>query len=178
MNLSGRRPLPKIFFIFIFAICCFCTPSLCQTRDSIVLYNGETLIGAVQGSNLGSVSIDDIDLKMLNIKLYKIKTLIIHERFKIETIEKQIFYGTLRTSERDGWVDIHLDDGKIIPIHITKIYLLTSLDTDILKRLMGMYLRDSVLQNPVRSGRLILVHLYNLPRGYLITSCQCPASDL
>ena len=74
---------------------------------------------------------------MLNIKLYKIKTLIIHERFKIETIEKKIYYGTLRTSGRDGWVDIHLDNGETLPIHIVKIYQLTSMDTDILKRLNG-----------------------------------------
>jgi len=101
------------------------------------MYNGETLIGAIQSSSLGSITIDDIDLKMLNIKLYKIKSLIIHDRFKIETIDKKIYYGTLRTSDRDGWVDIHLDDGQILPIHIVKIYLLTSLDTDILKRLNG-----------------------------------------
>jgi hypothetical protein len=95
------------------------------------------LIGEVQGLSLGSISIDDIDLKMLNIKLFRIKTLIIHERFKIETIEKKIYYGTLRTSDRGGWVDIHLDDGNILPVHITRIYQLTSIDNDILKRLNG-----------------------------------------
>ena len=120
----------SLFVVFILR-------SFCQTRDSIILYNGEALIGAVQSSGLGSISIDDIDLKMLNIKLYKIKTLIIHERFKIETIEKKIYYGTLRTSGKDGWVDIHLDNGDILPIHIVKIYQLTSMDTDILKRLNG-----------------------------------------
>jgi len=127
----------RIICIFSLAMCCFRNHSFCQIRDSIVMYNGETLIGAIQSSSLGSITIDDIDLKMLNIKLYKIKSLIIHDRFKIETIDKKIYYGTLRTSDRDGWVDIHLDDGQIFPIHIVKIYLLTSLDTDILKRLNG-----------------------------------------
>ena len=127
----------RIICIFSLAMCCFSKRSFCQIRDSIVMYNGETLIGAIQSSSLGSITIDDIDLKMLNIKLYKIKSLIIHDRFKIETIDKKIYYGTLRTSDRDGWVDIHLDDGQILPIHIVKIYLLTSLDTDILKRLNG-----------------------------------------
>jgi len=127
----------RIIFIFSLAMCCFCNHSFCQLRDTIVLYNGESLIGAVQASSLGSITIDDIDLKMLNIKLYKIKSLIIHDRFKIETIEKKIYYGTLRTSDKDGWVDIHLDDGQILPIHIVKIYQLTSMDADILKRLNG-----------------------------------------
>jgi hypothetical protein len=127
----------RITFIFSFVLCCFNNHTFCQTRDSIILYNGESLIGAVQSSSLGYITIDDIDLKLLNVKLYKIRTLIIHDRFKIETIDKKIYYGTLRTSDKDGWVDIHLDDGQILPIHITKIYLLTSLDTDILKRLNG-----------------------------------------
>jgi Protein of unknown function, DUF481 len=137
MNLSAGQSMLKIIFILSLAVCCFHTRSFCQTRDSIILYNGETLIGAIQGSSLGSISIDDIDLKMLNIKLYKIKTLIIHERFKIETIDKKIYYGTMRTSDKDGWVDIHLDNGEILAIHIVKIYQLTSMDTDILKRLNG-----------------------------------------
>ncbi|HET7000072.1 MAG TPA: DUF481 domain-containing protein [Puia sp.] len=137
MNLSGRRSMLRIIFIFSLTFCCFVNHSFCQTRDSIILYNGESLIGEVQSSSLGSITIDDIDLKMLSIKLYKIKTLIIHDRFKIETIDKKIYFGTLRTSDRDGWVDIHLDDGQILPIHIVKIYLLTSLDTDILRRLNG-----------------------------------------
>jgi len=102
-----------------------------------MLYNGGCLLGEIQSSSLGYITIDDIDLKMLNIKLYKIKMLIIHDRFKIETIDKKIYYGTMRTSDKDGWVDIHLDDGQILPIHITKIYQLTSLDTEILKRLNG-----------------------------------------
>ncbi len=137
MNLFGRQHMLKIIFIFSVAVCCFHTRSFCQTRDSIILYNGEALIGAIQGSSLGSISIDDIDLKMLNIKLYKIKTLIIHARFKIETVDKKTYYGTLRTSEKDGWVDLHLDNGETLPIHIVKIYQLTSMDTDIFKRLNG-----------------------------------------
>lgn len=127
----------KITFILSFIVCCFCIRSFCQTSDSITLYKGETLIGSVQSSSLGSISIDDIDLKMLNIKLYKIKKLVIQERFKIETIEKKVYYGTMRTSEKEGWVDIHLDNGDIVPILITRIYQLTSLDTDILKRING-----------------------------------------
>jgi len=126
----------RIIFISCFSICCF-HQSFCQSRDSIILYHGETLIGAVQGSNLGSISIDDIDLKMLNIKLFKIKTLIIHDVFKIETIEKKIFYGTMRTSDKDGWVDVHTNEGIVIPILITKIYQLISMDNNFFTRLNG-----------------------------------------
>ena len=127
--------LKRIGIVF-FIIGCFHVTSFAQ-KDSITLFNGETLIGEVQGASLGSISIDDIDLKMINIKFFKIKTLSIVERFKIETIDKKIYYGTLKTSDKEGWVDIHTIEGNIIPIHITKIYQLVSVDTDFFKRLNG-----------------------------------------
>jgi hypothetical protein len=108
-----------------------------QEKDSIILYNGEVLIGTVQEADLGVISIDDIDLKMQNIKLYKIKTLIIKERFKIETVDKTILYGSLKTSDKQGWVDIHAVDGTITPIRIIKIYQLISFETNFFKRLNG-----------------------------------------
>jgi hypothetical protein len=118
-------------------VCCFQFQSYCQIRDSIILYNGQTLIGDVQNATLGSISIDDIDLKIINIKLYRIKKLIIHERFKIETIDKKVFYGSLRTADRDGWVNLQLGNNETLSIQITRIYQLTSLDADIIKRLNG-----------------------------------------
>jgi hypothetical protein len=127
----------RIIFVFCFALCCFNTKSFCQAKDSIILFNGEVLVGAVQGSNLGVISIDDIDLKMLSIKLFKIKSLVIYKRFKIETIDKEIYFGTLKTSDKYGWVDIHTIDGKSIPIHIIKIYQLISVDNDFFERLNG-----------------------------------------
>ncbi|HEY2350262.1 MAG TPA: hypothetical protein VGH64_14695, partial [Puia sp.] len=106
-------------------------------KDTILLYHGERLMGTVQSSSLGSITIDEMDLKMLTIKLLRIKTLIIHDIFKIETIHREIYYGTLRTSGKDGWVDILLTNGSIVPVQITKIYMLTSMDDNILKRMNG-----------------------------------------
>jgi hypothetical protein len=109
----------------------------CQAKDSIILYNGQTLIGAVQSADLGAISIDDIDLKMLSVKLFKIRKLKIVERFKIETVERAILYGTIEPAARDGWIDIHTVDSAIVTIHITKIYQLISMDTDFFTRLNG-----------------------------------------
>jgi hypothetical protein len=106
-------------------------------KDTILLYHGGRLMGTVQSSSLGSITIDEMDLKMLTIKLLRIKTLIIHDIFKIETIHREIYYGTLRTSGKDGWVDILLTNGSIVPVQITKIYMLTSMDDNILKRMNG-----------------------------------------
>ena len=108
-----------------------------QDRDSIILYNGQILIGDVQRASLGSISIDDIDLKIVSIKLFKIRRLVIRERFKIETIERKIYYGTLNTKGREGWVNIHTSEGTDIELHITHIYQLISMENNFFKRLQG-----------------------------------------
>jgi hypothetical protein len=120
-----------------FSVCFFCIKSFSQSKDTIILYNGQELIGEVQNANLGTISIDDIDLKMQNIKLYKIKILIIHERFKIETVDKHFFYGTMSTSDKNGWVDVHLSDSAQISLHITEIFQLISMEDNFFKRLNG-----------------------------------------
>jgi hypothetical protein len=108
-----------------------------QDRDSILLNNGQILIGEVQQASLGSISIDDIDLKIVSIKLFKIRRLVIRERFKIETIERKIYYGTLKTTGREGWVNILTSDGTDIELHITHIYQLVSMENNFFKRLHG-----------------------------------------
>ena len=114
-----------------------CSTAFCQEKDSIILYNGQILIGEVKQANLGIISIDDIDLKIVNVKLLKIKTLIINERFKIETIDKKFYYGSMRTTNKEGWVDILNVDGKIIPVHVTHIFQLISLEAGFFNRLTG-----------------------------------------
>ena len=126
----------------ITAICTFFLfplSAFCQEKDSIILYNGQILIGEVKQANLGIISIDDIDLKIVNVKLIKIKTLIIKERFKIETINKEFYYGSLRTTNKDGWVDIYNMDGRIIQEHITHIFQLISLEAGFFKRITGNF---------------------------------------
>jgi hypothetical protein len=111
--------------------------SFSQNKDTIVLYNGQELIGEIQDANLGAISIDDIDLKMQSIKLFKIKILIVHERFKIETVDKHFFYGTMSTSDKNGWVDIHISDSANISMRITQIFQLISMEDNFFRRLNG-----------------------------------------
>jgi hypothetical protein len=126
----------SVFIVFIVSLSIL-TKGYTQDKDSIILYNGQVLIGAVQDASLGVITIDDIDLKMQSIKLFKIKKLIIQEIFKIETVDKIFYYGTLQTTDREGWVNIHTKEGSDITVHITKIFLLISMDADFFKRLNG-----------------------------------------
>ncbi|HTQ29543.1 MAG TPA: hypothetical protein VMI35_15515, partial [Puia sp.] len=77
-----------------------------QEKDSIYLYNGQILIGNIKSASLGAISIDEVDLKMLSIKLYKIRRLRITHRFKIETVDKNIFHANFEVSEKPGWIII------------------------------------------------------------------------
>jgi hypothetical protein len=126
----------RIVFIVSFVIC-FTNKSFSQAKDTIVLVKGQTLIGEVQDADLGNITIDDIDLKMQNVKLYKIKKLVISAKLKIQTVDKKYYFGSLKTSEKEGWADIHTSSGETIPIPITNIYELISLEGSFFKRLIG-----------------------------------------
>jgi Protein of unknown function, DUF481 len=127
----------RILLITVISVCLFSFRSFSQNKDTIILYNGQELIGEIQDANLGAISIDDIDLKMQSIKLFKIKILIVHERFKIETVDKHFFYGTMSTSDRNGWVNIHVSDSADISLRITQIFQLISMQDNFFRRLNG-----------------------------------------
>jgi Protein of unknown function, DUF481 len=124
-------------FIFCIVMCFISNKSFSQEKDTIVLLNGQTLIGNVQYADLGNMTIDDVDLKMQNVKLYKIKKLVIRENLRIETIEKKFYYGSLKSAGKEGWVDIHTALGDTVSILITHIYELISLQGGFFKRLKG-----------------------------------------
>ena len=66
-----------------------------QTKDTIVFYNGQVLIGDIRGGAFGEISINDRDLKILQVKQYKIRTLTTDNRFRLETNDKQEYIGRL-----------------------------------------------------------------------------------
>ncbi|WP_276483804.1 DUF481 domain-containing protein [Paraflavitalea pollutisoli] len=109
----------------------------CQVRDSLFLYNGQVLIGEIQSISLGEVSIDDIDLKMMNVKLYKIRVLKSSRRFKFELDDKELFYGTMVGGVKDGWVDIHADNGNTIPVTMEQLHVVIPLEKQFFKSLHG-----------------------------------------
>ena len=108
-----------------------------QQRDSIFLNNGQVLIGDIKGIDLGVITIDDIDMKLINVKLYKIKRLKTAQSFRIETNNRLIYYGSLGPSSKNGWTEIELNDGKKIPLPLTDINSMVYLEKNFFKRLDG-----------------------------------------
>src|ERR1044072_7324091 len=99
-----------------------------QTKDTIAFYNGQMLIGDIRNGQFGEITINDIDLKILQVKQYKIKWLNTDNRFRLQTNDKTEYTGRLSKSDKEGWVYIILDDGDTVSTPITDIALIIALE--------------------------------------------------
>src|SRR5215831_8894814 len=101
----------------------FCTRNTAysQQKDTLILYKGEIFIGNIRGGQLGNISFDESILKLINVKLYRIKTLNTWRRFKIQTSSRAIYFGVMKASSKDGWVNIMLDNADSVQMKITDI---------------------------------------------------------
>ena len=130
----ARKKLRKLLFVFL---CLLPVIALCQQRDSIFLKNGQILIGDIKNVKYGKITIDDVDLNLISVKLYKVKTIKSNDRFKITTDDKEIYIGTLTAGNHDGWTRIVSDSNKITALKITSISTMVFLENQFLKRLDG-----------------------------------------
>ena len=108
-----------------------------QTKDTIVFYNGQVLIGDIRNGQFGEVTINDRDLKLLQVKQYKIRWLTTDNRFRLQTNAKAEYIGRLDRSGKDGWVNIILDNGDTISTAITDISLIIAIEKKFLVGLDG-----------------------------------------
>jgi hypothetical protein len=108
-----------------------------QRTDTVYLYNGQVLIGEVQSGSLGTLYIDDIDMKIVKVKYYKIRRMNISETFKITTIGKQTYYGVLMAAQKPGWGIVQDEAGFVMPLALVDILDLVPLNKEFFKRLVG-----------------------------------------
>jgi hypothetical protein len=129
----------KILLMFCFAMgSCIGSYAITSKRDTVYLYNGQVLIGEIRGLNGGSLSIDDADLKVIQIKLNKIKSVQSGGQFRIVTISKQEYYGMIKASPKEGYVRIDLRDGSpFVEIPIDNINMMLSIENSFFKSLNG-----------------------------------------
>lgn len=131
--------LHKWLVIVVVLTASFGETARAQQRDSIFLYKGQVLLGDIKGGKLGYVTIDDADLGILNVKMYKIKSFKTSNRFRIETSGKEFFYGVIQRSSRDGWAKIRLDDSSVVEVEIMELNQILSLEKRFLTRLDGNF---------------------------------------
>lgn len=111
--------------------------SSAQEKDTVYLRNGQVLIGKLLSVSLGVIEFDDADLNVQNIRYHKIKTISAGSRtFRIETIDKNFYYGVLKPSRKYGEViiDNSLEEKTY---QIADIYELKVLENRFLKKIKG-----------------------------------------
>ena len=111
--------------------------AIAQLKDTLYFYKGQILVGDIRGAQLGELTIDETDLAILQVKMYKIKSIKASRRFKIVTQTKDDYYGILQPSAKDGWVNILLDNDDIVQVNIMDINLIIALEEDFFIRLNG-----------------------------------------
>jgi hypothetical protein len=131
--MAGKR-LGKILFAIL---CLLSVIARCQQKDSIFLRNGQVLIGDIKNVKYGKITIDDVDLKLISVKLYKVKTIKSNNRLKITTDDKDVYIGTLTSDNRDGWTIIIASTGEKTALKITSISTIIFLEKEFFKRLDG-----------------------------------------
>lgn len=121
-----------LVIILLTGVCAACG----QGKDSLYLNNGQILIGDIKGIDLGILTIDDVDLKLVKIKLYKIRRLQSAHVFKIETNSRKGYYGRLISDSVAGKVVI-VSASERVSVWLTEINELIPLDRSVLGRLDG-----------------------------------------
>ncbi len=142
-----------LWAIFLMGIINSCTPACAQERDSVFLTTGQIMIGEVKGGSLGEITIDEMVFKTIDIKLYRIKRITTFRRFKIETLDKVIYYGVIKASEKEGWVTIILDHGDSVQTPVTEINTIIAFQKKFFQQLNGNISAASAILNPAILGR-------------------------
>jgi hypothetical protein len=129
-----KKLLLSLFFLFVTIACKAGT----ARTDTVVLYNGQILIGEIQSIDAGVLRINDADLGQLKVKLYKIRKAYSIKQFRIVSIEKKEYFGYFRPSDKDGYVHFRLSPGdSLVIMPIEAINEVHALEKGFWKRLNG-----------------------------------------
>jgi hypothetical protein len=106
-------------------------------RDTVYLYNGQVLIGEIQGLENGLLSVNETDLGMLNVKFHKIKKIVSPLQFRVITVYREEYFGSFKASDNNGYVDIVFLTAKFVSVAIIDINTIAPLEKSFFKRLRG-----------------------------------------
>ncbi len=106
-------------------------------KDTLYLRNGEMLIGDIKELRIGMLTFDSKDVGLVSLKISKIKTINSYiDTLRIETSDKEVYYGALKPSEKAGWVYIVTDLHRY-PVEIRDINSLQSFQDQFWGNLSG-----------------------------------------
>ncbi|GAO41110.1 DUF481 domain-containing protein [Flavihumibacter petaseus] len=106
-------------------------------KDSIFLFNGQLLIGEIKNCQMGVLTIDETDLKIITIKLYKVRRIVAEtDIFRIETNDRHIYFSQLHPSPTNNHciVDVGTERRDLSLLDISDM---VALEKNFWKRLDG-----------------------------------------
>jgi len=108
-----------------------------QERDTVYLRNGQIMVGQLNKISLGVIEFDDVDLSVQNVRYHKVKTIkAVMRTYRIETIDKNVYFGIIKPSEVYG--EVVIDDGFIEKAYpIVDLYKLVTLEKKFIKKTKG-----------------------------------------
>lgn len=112
-------------------------PAKGQVKDTVFLYDGQVLIGNIQNIAQGILTIDDMDLKEISIKLFRIKRLTTDKKYKVQIDSKLIYYGVFTPGDTDGLVCLHTESGLDTCISVIRLFVVLPLEKKFLQNLDG-----------------------------------------
>ena len=127
-----------------------------QVKDTIVLYNGQVLIGEVKGAQYGEIGMDDVDLKLIHVKQYKIRSLTTNRNFRIGTNDKKVLVGMMKPSSKDGCVNLLLDTGTVFDTELMRLNTIVALEGNFFSQLNGTFSTGFTYTKSTRTGQVNL----------------------
>jgi hypothetical protein len=106
-------------------------------RDTVFLYKGQMILGEILGIEGGIMRIEDVDLGVVNIKLYKIKRIHTPLVCRITTISRAEYYGSIKPADRNGYMYILTQDAAPMMVAIEEINDLIPIEKQFWRRLTG-----------------------------------------
>jgi hypothetical protein len=108
-----------------------------QVKDTLYLLNNSIIIGEMKKIKMGRVEFDGDGIGIINVKYDKIKSIqAACHLYRVETTDRKLLYGTIRTSDKDGFITINTP-GISPAIHLSNISSLIFFGNNFETRLSG-----------------------------------------
>jgi hypothetical protein len=96
---------PILLFVILLLLFFFQKTNAQSAWDTLYLRNGQKVYGELKRISLGIVRFDMEGINVADLKMNKIKTIkATSQRYRIETINKKVFFSTIQPSNRTGYI--------------------------------------------------------------------------
>ncbi len=126
-------------------------------HDTLFLANGEVLVGEIKDLSLGMLTIDSKSIGLISIKTSKIATIsTLSDYMRIETVEKIVYYATIRPSAEFNMVRIVNNSGIDEVLPISHINTMSFIEKTFLKSARGTASAGFTYSHSSNIGQLTL----------------------